>query len=778
MKNDDVQLIQRVLEGDDAAFSALVRKYQKSVHALVWRKIGDFHIAEDITQDTFLKAYQRLSTLKEPQRFSGWLYVIAANHCSTWLRKKRLWTQPLEDTNGTQSEKATYSGYVIAENERIAAEAQHEVVKKLLAKLQESERTVITLYYLGEMTYEEISEFLGVSVAAIKNRLYRARNRLKKEEPMIREALGNFQITPNLTENIMREVSRLKPIPPSGNKPLVPWAISVSALVVVFLMLSVGSQYLSRFQKPYSFNAISEMTIDIIEAPIVLDIESKPDVRTQLGSAAAPNKNDGVSQQTDEVLFAAAQADREYVPENMPQNPKQHWYNLTLMNTKIGYMHISSEKTEYEGEEVDRKKINTVMNFKGVGSDITIEITRVEYIGSDLMPRHFLSTSNESGLKQVEGRIVNGVAYIKTTLNGETTESEVPVPPDTISEQTGVALLFRKGFKIGDKRNFHIFSLDFLKPVKTEIEVEAQDTLTYQSEKKQVYVLRQTMDIMNGITQKIWLDTDGVSYRTEIPMMGLSIATTKTDKKTALGDTEEIDIVLKTRILPSGKHPTRNARNFEADIKLTSGSIADAIMSNSRQKLESNSEQAGRISIQVPTVVAEDCPDLPVQDAEGKFLGASAYIQTHAPAIRAKTEEILDGEVNSWRAAEKLCQWVHTAITEKKMSGGFGSSLTALESLSGDCTEHTVLFIALARTAGIPARVCSGITFAKEAFYYHFWPEVYVGKWVQMDPTLGQTIADANHIQLSGSTLESDNLNEFTEGIFQTLNQLEIAIAE
>ena len=469
---------------------------------------------------------------------------------------------------------------------------------------------------------------------------------------------------------------------------------------------------------------------------------------------------------------------KQNAPENMSQNSQEHWYNLTLMNTKIGYMHISSDKTEYQEEEVDRHKIDMVMNFKALGTDVTLEITRVEYTGSDLMPRHFLSTSNESGLKQVEGRIVDGVAYIKTTLNGETTESEVPVPPDTISEHIGVESLFQQGLKIGDKRNFHIFSFDLLKPVKTEIEVERQDTLTYQSEEKQVYVLRQTLDMMNGITVKVWLDSDGVNYRTEVPMMGLSMVTTKTDKETALGDTEEVDVVLKTRILPSGKRPTPKAKNFKAELKLPAGNIADVIMSNSQQQLVVTSEKAGRLSIQVPTVAAEDCPNLPIQDAEGEFLGASAYIQTDAPAIRAKTEEILDGEVNSWRAAEKLSEWVHTAITEKKMSGGFGSSLTALESLSGDCTEHTVLFIALARAAGIPARICSGITFAKDAFYYHFWPEVYVGRWVQMDPTLGQTIADANHIQLGGSTVESDNLMEFAEGVFRTLNQLEIAIVE
>ena len=469
---------------------------------------------------------------------------------------------------------------------------------------------------------------------------------------------------------------------------------------------------------------------------------------------------------------------KQNAPENMSQNPQEHWYDLALMNTKIGYMHVSTDKTDYQGEDVDRHKIDMVMNFKALGTDVTLEITRVEYTGSDLMPRHFLSTSNESGLKQVEGRIVEGIAYIKTTLNGETTESEVPVPPDTISEHVGVESLFRQGLKIGEKRNFHIFSFDLLKPVKTEIEVEGQDTLTYQSEEKQVYILRQTLDMMNGITAKVWLDTDGVNYRTEVPMMGLSMVTTKTDKETALGDTEEVDVVLKTRILPSGKRPTPQAKNFKAEVKLPAGNIADAIMSNAQQQLIVTSEKAGRLSIQVPTVAAEDCPNLPIQDVESEFLGASAYIQTDAPAIRAKTEEILDGEVNSWRAAEKLCEWVHTAITEKKMSGGFGSSLTVLETLSGDCTEHTVLFIALARAAGIPARICSGITFAKDAFYYHFWPEVYVGSWIQMDPTFGQTIADANHIQLGGSTVESDNLMEFAEGVFRTLNQLEIAIVE
>ena len=315
MKNDDAELIQRVLEGDDSAFSVLVRKYQKQVHALAWRKIGDFHIAEEITQDTFLKAYKRLATLKKPQRFASWLYVIAANRCSSWLRKKRLWTQPLEELEETDNEHVqtgTYSGYVAAENERTSTEAQRDVVKKLLAKLQESERTIITLHYFGEMSCTEIGTFLGVSANTIKSRLRRAQQRLKKEEPMIREALENFKITPNFTENVMREISRIKPAAPSGGKPVMPWAIAASTVAVVLLMLGIGNQqHAIRFQQPYSLDAASEMTIELIDTPLVLNRTSKPDVRTQIGSTntqGRSNKSEQPPKDT-QALVTEAHAD-------------------------------------------------------------------------------------------------------------------------------------------------------------------------------------------------------------------------------------------------------------------------------------------------------------------------------------------------------------------------------------------------------------------------------------------------------------------------------------
>lgn len=277
MENRDVVLIQRILEGDDTAFARLVNKYQKQVHALVWRKIGDFHIAEEITQDTFLKAYQKLNTLKNPNQFSGWLYVIATRLCYAWFREKRIETEPLEDMDTDMVEETAYSQFVANEQAKDKVDEQRAVVKKLLSKLQESERTVMVLHYFGEMTCAEISRFLGVSPSAIKSRLSRARQRLKKEEPMIREVLSNFQISTNLTESIMRQIEHLNPGVPSGGNPFLPWVLAASGAIMIVLLLGMGSKQLARFQQPYTLDMQSEIAVELIDAPIVHNIVEKVD---------------------------------------------------------------------------------------------------------------------------------------------------------------------------------------------------------------------------------------------------------------------------------------------------------------------------------------------------------------------------------------------------------------------------------------------------------------------------------------------------------------------
>ena len=293
MVEDDVQLILKILSGDAEAFTALVRKHQKGVHALAWRKVGDFHYAEEITQDVFVRVYKHLSKLKDHSQFSGWLYVITNRLCSTWLQENKSLIGSVEDVPVAEVQRASYERYISEQQETDTREYRYELVRKLLEKLPESERTVMTLYYLGEMTTKEISKFLGVSVHTITSRLQRARERLKQgEELLVQEVLGGVSLSANLTERIAQKVADIQLTPPTTGKPLLPWAAFGAAVVLVtLLLLGLSNQYLNYFQQPYSFEAKSEPTIEIIDVPIVLDIESKPDVRNQVGRAVATDKD-------------------------------------------------------------------------------------------------------------------------------------------------------------------------------------------------------------------------------------------------------------------------------------------------------------------------------------------------------------------------------------------------------------------------------------------------------------------------------------------------------
>ncbi len=319
MMKNDADLIQRTLDGDQGAFTALVNKYQKSVHALVWRKVGDFHIAEELTQDIFLKVYKRLSTLKHPDHFPGWVYVIASRYCFSWLRKERLPMKSLSAMSTTELEEICYAQYEANQGEETALEHQRELVNRLLKKLPESERTVVTLYYLAEMTSEEISAFLGVSPNTVRSRLHRARQRLAKEESVIREVFSSFQLSPNLTKNIMQEIARIKPTSPPVSKPWLPWGFSFASTFLVILMIGTGPRALSRFQQPYSLDATSEMTIELVEDPVLLALELKRDLRNQYGMAGNVGNGSGTGTKAKTRLLAAAQADTVERRQTEPQ---------------------------------------------------------------------------------------------------------------------------------------------------------------------------------------------------------------------------------------------------------------------------------------------------------------------------------------------------------------------------------------------------------------------------------------------------------------------------
>ena len=211
MKNDDAKYVERILAGDADAFTTLVKKYEKQIHTFVWGRVRDYHVAEEITQDTFLRAYEKLGTLRDPNRFSGWLYMIATRRFLTWFDEKTIPMQSLDAMNEGEIEALLYAQYMMEQTEKLATEKQREVVAYLLEKLPARERTAVVLHYLSEMTCEEIGDFLGVSPNTVKSQLHRARKRLKKEAPIVHEILGGSRHFEDLMEDIMNWIQMNEP---------------------------------------------------------------------------------------------------------------------------------------------------------------------------------------------------------------------------------------------------------------------------------------------------------------------------------------------------------------------------------------------------------------------------------------------------------------------------------------------------------------------------------------------------------------------------------------
>jgi transglutaminase-like putative cysteine protease len=128
-------------------------------------------------------------------------------------------------------------------------------------------------------------------------------------------------------------------------------------------------------------------------------------------------------------------------------------------------------------------------------------------------------------------------------------------------------------------------------------------------------------------------------------------------------------------------------------------------------------------------------------------------LQVDDPRIVRAAENIIDDVTDPSVKAGLIGQWVYENI-EKDLTISLPSAVDVLEVRKGDCNEHTVLYTALARSTGLPTKICIGIVYNDGYFYYHAWPAVFLGSWLPIDPTLGQDVADATHIKLLEGGLE------------------------
>jgi RNA polymerase sigma-70 factor (ECF subfamily) len=177
-KLSDIELIEQTLAGNQSAYADLVKRHQRFVFTLALRFAKGREDAEEIAQDCFIKAYRSLASFQGQSKFSTWLYSIVYTTAMTFLRKKRVATDSIDDENTFIQVESRESGY---DTNNIENKSRSFYLNQAIAQLLPDDATIITLFYKGEQSLEEIAQALGLEPNTVKVKLFRARQRLKEK---------------------------------------------------------------------------------------------------------------------------------------------------------------------------------------------------------------------------------------------------------------------------------------------------------------------------------------------------------------------------------------------------------------------------------------------------------------------------------------------------------------------------------------------------------------------------------------------------------------------
>ncbi|MGP4074027.1 RNA polymerase sigma factor SigW [Piscibacillus sp. B03] len=176
------QLIKQVKKGNHEAFGEIIEHYQHGIYQHCYRMLGNHHDAQEMTQETFVRAYTSIQSFKQKNKFAPWLYRIATNLSIDWMRKKKplhILDQPISDDYNS-----TYVDQIIQEGptpeESVQDQELNNTIQQAILELPSKYRAVIVLKYVRDLSLEEIAETLDLPVGTVKTHLHRGREALRK----------------------------------------------------------------------------------------------------------------------------------------------------------------------------------------------------------------------------------------------------------------------------------------------------------------------------------------------------------------------------------------------------------------------------------------------------------------------------------------------------------------------------------------------------------------------------------------------------------------------
>ena len=422
--------------------------------------------------------------------------------------------------------------------------------------------------------------------------------------------------------------------------------------------------------------------------------------------------------------------------------PGEQWMGIYFHDKKIGYAFTGWEKEGLDLRLMER----TVMDLTVMGQPQTVNVSTQCLLDPALQLKsfRFLLTSDQvnfQAMGEVKGK------QLEVRLFGIGENKLIQVPLDKVPFLWPNLRFFLKDQNWKENKSLQVALFDpaTLNLETLTIRAEGEEQLRIGNQEVQALRLEQSY---KGITVRSWIGPGGDILKEESP---LGFTLIKEEKETAIlkgrGRGKAEDLIAATAVPSRVKIPNPRALRI---LRLGLGDLPreGLDLEGGRQRLRGDSLEIVRedLSFQAPRLPLRD-PGL------DPYLRPTPFIQSDHPELRQTASSILKGERNSLVAAKELATWVFENV-EKRPILSIPSSLEVLHSRVGDCNEHTALFAGLARAAGLPTKVVAGLVYSKGNFYYHAWPEIYVGRWVAIDPTLDQFPADATHVRLIEGGLE------------------------
>ncbi len=444
-------------------------------------------------------------------------------------------------------------------------------------------------------------------------------------------------------------------------------------------------------------------------------------------------------------------------------SPAATFYRLDLGGQQIGY---ASSLVDTLRDTI-RLQDQMLLRIPVLGTLQRIEARTNANLSRTLQLRTFNATLRGEDMRfGVAGR-VSGDSLLQLEIQSaeSTQEYEIPLTdPVVLPALLPLSLAFGGDLAVGKTYAVRLFDPLQLAERDVDITVLAESTFVVPDSaellgEEPIWVAArwdtvhawQVRQDMGGFQVEAWIDDLGQIVRATTPMgftmerTAYEIAFENFVRREATGQTISLsaDLIRQTAIASNVSLSTEELS--ELAIRLRGVDVSAFDLSGGRQELRGDTLIIRRES-------GEQLESNYFIPASGplwaQYLVPEPLVQSEDPRIQAQARQIVGRERHPERAAERLMNWVHEEI-EKRITVSVPSALEVLETRRGDCNEHTVLYVALARAVGLPARTAAGLVYVDGRFYYHAWPEVYIDGWVAVDPTLGQYPADAAHLRFT-----------------------------